>query len=369
MEVFNNKINTHGGNVYKISRQLGVDICDVIDFSANINPLGMPKSAEMAIYSSFDNIKHYPDPEYTNLKISVSKHHNVPMEWVIPCNGAVEALFLFIRALSPKYGLVATPSFIEYRRALESVNSEYIPLYMQEKDSSIFKDFSISTSELENKIKSLLDDKLFILCNPNNPTGTLTSSDDIDDIIKICQKNDVWLLIDEAFMDFASIKGARSVVSKFYEGQKIVSMHSITKFYAVPALRFGYLICPNVDMRDKILKVSSVWGVNIFAQNYTIAALEDIEYFEQTKNWFLSQSTFMNESLSALSGIDVYESWANYLFVKSHHKFDIREKLLEKNLIIRDCSNFDGLTREYYRIAIRSYDENNKLVEALKKIL
>ncbi len=362
MQAKNNQMDTHGGNVYRISKELGVDISQLIDFSANINPLGVCEKGKMAIYDAFDNIIHYPDPNYYNLRASIAAYHNVPIEWIMPSNGAVEGLFNFIRAILPNKSFVAAPTFVEYKRAIDASCSQYIPLYRE-------NDFSISLDKLKTRLESATSKDLFVFCNPNNPTGTLTAGDDVVNIIKLCENKGMYLLIDEAFMDFASIKGAKSVVGTFYEGQKIASMHSITKFFAVPGLRIGYIICPNKKIRDMMKRVSSVWGVNYFADRFVQVALNDDEYIRATTQWFINESQYAFDSLEAINGIIPYESWANYIFFKCDVPSDIRDKLLQKNLMIRDCKNFDGLTGGYYRIAIKSHWENTLLYNELRRVI
>ncbi len=368
MDCNNYVSDTHGGNVYKISREHGIDICDIIDFSANINPMGIPKVGKDAIIQAFDNMMHYPDPEYTELKKSIAEYHHVPSDWIIPSNGAIEALFMFMRALKPRKAFVAAPTFVEYRRAVEAVGAKYKPFYRE-------KNFSINVDKFSDMIKYELsslkseNNNVFIVCNPNNPTGTLTGDDDIKQIIKICNSYHMWTLIDEAFMDFAMIRGAKSIVSDFYEGQKIASMHSVTKFFAVPALRIGYIICPNDTMRDMMKRVSAVWSVNHFAEKFVPAVLNDKEYFHKTERWFFKESEFLYQALATLPAIKVYESFANYIFFKYDGDRDIVSELLKQNIAIRDCQNFDGLSRGYYRVAIKAHYDNVRLYKAIKSVL
>lgn len=349
--------DTHGGNIYKISRELGLEPEKILDFSANINPLGMPLKGQLALEQAIHRLGHYPDPEYFELRKTISIRHGVPAEWIVPTNGAIEGLFLVVRALMPQKALVCVPSFSEYKRAVESAGGEYVPLYRNPPE------YEVCEREIEKGLSKGGD--LLILCNPNNPTGTLTPAETVRNIFNMCQKKESWLIVDEAFMDFAQCLGAKSIVDSFEAGQPVISLHSITKFYAVPGLRAGYIICPHEGLRKKIKEEVAPWQVNEMAAEFVKAVFLDEQYKMQTKKWFCGQREKMYNALKNTQKIKPLKSWANYIFFRSEYGIDVRDFLLEKNIVIRDCNFFDGLSFGDYRVAIRSEKENEILQKAL----
>ena len=354
-------IKEHGGNVYKVSRETGLDISDIIDFSANINPLGVPESGKQALVESIEGLVNYPDPDYVEFCKAVGAHHDVDYRRVIPGNGAIDSLYSAVAAVEPKKVLVSVPSFVEYERAVNKVGAEYIPSYRDEEDKYIF-----NTEKFIEDITHDID--LAIICNPNNPTGDLVAKDDIVKILEKCRKCGSHLLLDEAFMEFAELLDAESSVDLIGCYPELIISRSLTKFYAVPGLRSGYLIVGNGVIRDRIKNASEPWKLNHFADVFSRTVLLDEEYIKATKEWLTQENQKLFIELSKIEWLEVNESYANYIFFKCKKDIDLKNELMKSGIMIRSCTNFDGMGSNRYRVAVKDEKSNNKLLESLRVV-
>lgn len=351
----------HGGNVYKISRETGMDITDIIDFSANINPLGIPESGKDAIINGISGLVNYPDPEYIEFRKAVGKHHDIDYRRIVPGNGAIDSLFAAVAAVRPNKVLVSVPSFVEYEKAVEKAGAEYIPSYRLEENG-----YGFNTGRFIDDISEEID--LAVLCNPNNPTGDLVSFDDIVLILEKCRKTKTYLLLDEAFMEFAEHFGARSAVELIPSYPELIVSRSLTKYFAVPGLRAGYLVVGSGEVRDRLLDTAEPWKLNYLADKFCQQVLVDKVYSLQTENWILAENEKLYIALNEIEHLSASRSYANYIFLKYIGEANLKEALLGKGIMIRSCDNYDGIGQSYYRVAVKDSDSNKKLIDALTEI-
>ncbi len=353
-------MDLHGGNIYKIK---GGE--KMLDYSANINPLGVPTSLKNLISNNIDKLVNYPDPKYTDLKKSIAKYTNVDADNILVGNGAVELIFLIIKSIKAKKALIVAPTFVEYKRALELINSN-IDYISYEKNNSIF------VTPVE-KIKKEINDKdydLIIICNPNNPTGHLSALEEISKINKVAKKNKCKLLIDEAFIDF--LPSGEEISSKNLKDENIFITRAFTKFYAIPGLRLGYAFIFDKEIIEKIEKEREPWTINTFASIGGKVLLEDTKYQQDTFKWLREEKSYFYKELSKIEGVEVFKGQVNFILLKIKDKrFTsslLRERLIQKEIIIRDCQNFEFLDDSYIRLAIKNRKSNEVVVEALKNI-
>ncbi len=352
-------IKEHGGNVYKVSRETGIPVEDIIDFSANINPLGVPKTGRVAIENAIDGLINYPDPEYVEFRKAVAQHHGVDYELIVPGNGAIDSLFTAVAATNPKSVLVSVPSFVEYEKAVEKIGAKYVAAYRNEENAYVF-----NVDDFISQINEEID--LVVLCNPNNPSGDLVAVQDIERILQTCRKFKAFFLLDEAFMEFAELLGGQSSIPLLKKYPELIVSRSLTKFFAVPGLRSGYLIVGDQAVRDHIRNISEPWKLNHFADMFSRAVVTDSEYLENTKEWLLSENSKLLDRLSEIDWIKVNKSYANYLFFKCLKDIDLKSELIKHGIMIRSCHNYDGIQSGYYRVAVKDAASNEKLIEALK---
>ncbi len=348
----------HGGNAKEISRKNKLEYDKIIDFSANINPLGMADSIRKEIVENLNKIEKYPDITYFELKAAISKFENICAENIILGNGAAEVLFNVVRGIKPKNALVLAPTFSEYEEAIRAVNGEIIYYKLIEKN-----DFHIQEDILDY-INSKLD--LIFICNPNNPTGVITSKDLLIKILFKAKQNNVIVIIDESFLDF--IEEDLSMVSYINEYYNLVIIKSLTKFFALPGLRIGYGLCRSAILQEELQKITPAWNINVLAEVAVKAGLNDKKYISKSRKCLISEREYLYRELKQISELKVYEPSVNFILFKTLAKIDLKDELLKKNILIRSCSNYNGLSDSYYRIAVRNHEENSILIKNLKKI-
>lgn len=342
--------HVHGGDIYRYQ--------NTIDFSANCNPLGTPEGVREAVRASADRLANYPQVGYAPLREAIGAYEQVDPEMVICGNGAAELIFSLCRARMPRRALVPAPTFAEYEQALESVGCtvEHYPL-AEEKGFVLEEDF----------LEALKDgtDILF-LCNPNNPTGVLTDRDFLRKVLAACRERGIFLVVDECFLDFVPEPEAYTLKSFLADCPGLFLLKAFTKRYAMAGVRLGYGLCAGRELLERMTAVNQPWNLSVIAQEAGLAALRETAYVEEGRRLVFAEKARLRPALEEL-GLKVYASEANYLFFRGPE--DLWEACLEQGILIRDCSNYPGLSKGYFRIAVRTGQENEKLVQALQNIM
>ncbi|MEM2440199.1 MAG: histidinol-phosphate transaminase, partial [Candidatus Bathyarchaeia archaeon] len=261
----------HGGNIWKIAEKHNVEAREILDFSANLNPLGPSKKVMEAIYESLWKIPYYPDPECTQLRKSISHYiGEVEPDNVIVGNGSTELIYLFCEAFIEKgdLALIPTPTFGEYENAVKKVGGKLAYL----KFNGDFKiDVDLLLEKLTPKVKAIF------LCNPNNPTGVLMPKNDALKILERAMEENVLVFVDEAFIEFVDEEKRYSLAGEVKNHQNLFILRSLTKAFGLAGLRVGYGIACK-DLIDVLSKIKMSWNVNCLAQAAEISALEDQEH-------------------------------------------------------------------------------------------
>lgn len=349
-------MDLHGGNIYKFQRE-GKE--NILDYSSNINPLGVPQKFIDIAKESFDKLVNYPDPYYIELREKIAEFNSVNIDNIIIGNGATEILFLYTRALKPKKVLLLAPCFAEYERALKSISAEIEYFELKESDNFYPKIINLK-KEIENNNYDLL-----LFCNPNNPTGQFIKLEDIKEIIKICENKNTKIFVDEAFIEF--VESWKEKTFSLLKNKNIFIMRAFTKFFAIPGLRLGY----GIGFDEKILKEmwaeKEPWTVNTFANLAGLTMLDDKEYIEKSEKWILEEKKFMYKKLSEFQYIKAYKTECNFILIKLTNisSENLRAKMIEKNVLIRDASNFKFLDNSFVRLAIKDRSSNLKMLGIL----
>jgi len=340
----------HGGDIYSVKVKY--------DFSVNVNPLGIPKKAKKAGKKALKNVAHYPDQNCSALRKSLSEKLGVSEDSICFGNGASELISAFVRAGRAKTALLLAPSFSGYKAALESSEVQIEYYFLDEKNG-----FSFSEHDAENLKSRILSRKygILIMTTPNNPNGKLIPPNCIEEIALACEKSGTRLLIDECFMalsgrDFSFIKK----IGKF---RNSAVLRAFTKTFALPGVRLGYLVSQNETV-EKVQRELPEWNVSNIAQETGLACLSEEKYLLRALRIIGKEKKFLSEKLEDF-GFTVFDSDVNFILFKSDKIFDLKERLLEKKILIRDCSDYKGLKKGFYRIAVKSRCENRKLVSAL----
>lgn len=338
--------NEHGGDIFE--REI------VYDFSANLNPLGMPESVKNALQKSISEWEKYPDPFCRSLVKKLSERENFPPENIVCGNGAADLIFRIVQTVKPKRSVVCAPSFSEYSKALTQNGSEISAYFLSEKNGFA----------LDEKILEMLDEsvQMLILCTPNNPTGRTIDGELLRRICERCKANDIVFLCDECFIDFTE----NSAHAEQFINPNVVVLKAFTKIYAMAGLRLGYALFGDDVLAEKVRKNGQFWSVSAPAQTAGEAALDEKYYLEKTLELVKKERGFLTENLRNF-GFKVYPSEAN--FILFYTKLPLDEMLLSEKILIRNCANFDGLEQGYFRIAVRSHEENSALVSAIERCL
>lgn len=348
----------HGGNIYRLRRE---GKGEILDYSSNINPFGIPKSFKELVISEFDNLEKYPDIEYIELREELGKYNGVGFKNIIVGNGATEILFLYAKSVKAKKVVIVSPTFAEYERAFKNTEC-LIEHYLLEES----KEFKFDMDEfLEKNYQA----DVVVLCNPNNPTGKFISLEDIKKLNENLKKKGTKLLIDEAFIEF--VEGWQEKTAINLKDENIFVVRALTKFFAVPGIRFGYGVGWNSEFMEKIWNFKEPWSVNTFAELSGKTMIKDSEYIKMSENWIKNEKKWFFERLSTLKNIKVYKTETNFILLKLRNieAKRLRELLIEKGILIRDASNFKGLDSSYIRLAIKNRENNFFVFEKLKELV
>ena len=379
----------HGGNIYKVFREKNIK--EILDYSSNINPYGIPESLKKRITENLEVLERYPDPDYVELRQKLANLNKVNLSDIILGNGATEIIFLFMKVINPKKILIVSPTFGEYERAVKAtgisvdtvdlscsngnnknVENKKIEIeYFELKESD---DFKLNIENLKNELENKYD--LLIICNPNNPTGKFLKLAQTEEILKECNKYNTKLFIDEAFIEFLEDGMKESIINTERNKKNLFVTRAFTKFFAIPGLRLGYGMYFDKELEKKISEKKEPWSVNNFAEMAGLTVLDDAEYIEKTLKWIAEEKIYMYEKLNKISGMKVYETEVNFITGKIDEKLFseglnvkiLREKILEQGILIRDASNFNFLDERFFRLAIKDRASNERVIEAMKEI-
>lgn len=342
----------HGGNIYGIAEQLGIPEGAVIDFSASVNPLGVPSAVRTKIKNGIGALVHYPDPAAERLTEEISTHYGLPAGRVLCANGSTELIFLIPRALKPKRVLAVHPTFSEYERASGLSGARVRHFRLRKKN-----DFEIDPDELVCRLKE--SDMAFI-CNPGNPTGKTIEKSAMLEIAESAARHKCVLVVDEAFMDFCPENSVLNADNPY-----LIVLRSLTKFFALPGLRIGFGVFPK-RLISIIEKYREPWSVNSLAQTAGIAALNDGAYRKRTLMFMRKEKGFMEGQFERL-GIKYYRSDANYYLLDINEADKIARGLFAKGIVVRECSDFRGLGKRHIRVAVKRRKENTMLIRGLEE--
>lgn len=338
-------MSEHGGYIY------GKKV--LYDFSANLNPLGMPQRVKNAAVLAIQDCEAYPDPFCTRLREQISAHTGLSAEQIVCGNGAADLIFRIISAAAPKRALIAAPTFSEYEKALRAQHCQITSFPLSPQKNFAFDDTILSA------IRNM---DMVILCTPNNPNGALIPPELIREICQRCEEQNTIFLCDECFLDF--VRDGRRFSAYNTRNSQVVILKAFTKTYAMPGLRLGYALFGNKDFARLVQQTGQYWSVSVPAQAAGIAALSETDYLEKTIKLIETQRHFLRNELQAL-GFHVFPSAANFLLLHSYHPLD--RLLRNDGILIRSCANYNGLDTGYFRIAVRSHSENTALLSALRR--
>lgn len=355
----------HGGEVWEVMGKATFGREDILDFSSNINPLGPSQKAIDAIKDSFGLISFYPDPDSTALRDAIARSFKgISRRNVVVGNGSTELIYLFADVFMNKgdVALIPAPTFGEYEKAARKAGA-------RPKHIKLSSSFQVEAASFMHEMRGV---KVVFLCNPNNPTGILMSRTDLTEIIEKALAENTLVFLDEDFIEFVDEKKRFSLVNEIERYPNLFVLRSFTKFFGLTGLRVGYGVAS-----EEIIKILSrtkaPWNVNCLAQVAAVATLDDEDHSNRTSMLIKDERKFLARGLGEISVFKVYPADTNFFFIDVRQSgftaTQLKREMLKCGVLIRDCTSFTGIDEYYIRVAVKTRRENEKLLEAFKKVL
>jgi threonine-phosphate decarboxylase len=360
-----NNINFHGSDLEKIETAYGIKKEDIINYSSNINPLGISSKLKETLAQHVDAVTTYPDRNYKALRESIAQYTGSSPSDIVVGNGATELISLFLKITVPKNAVILGPAYSEYEREITLSGGAFSYFLLKEDD-----EFQLQIQALEKMLTPQVD--LLVMCNPNNPTSTAISSKVIEQILKMCSVLHILVVIDETYVEFTDPKHCISAIPLIKQFKNLIILRGISKFFAAPGLRLGYAITSNPELIQKVHYMQNPWSVNTLADLGGTVMFSDSDFIKKTRDFIALERTRLIREFSALNGIKVFQPMANFVLLKILDERitskDVFNICIRQGLMIRDCSSFESLGDRFIRVCFLTVQENNKLLRALQEI-
>jgi threonine-phosphate decarboxylase len=331
---------------------------DILDFSSNISPIGIPSIVRKTIKNQIDVVQIYPDSDSIQLRKNLQHYTKTSYSQIVVGNGATEIIYDFCRSfLSNKTPvLIPIPTFGEYESAAKLCGAKIL----------FFKTMNLEKN-IDDFISKIPNNGCIFICNPNNPTGNLLSKKTLQKIIIHANKQKTLVFVDECFIELVPDHD-ESIIHLVTKYSNLFILRSLTKSFALAGLRIGYGISSK-QMISVLNKIKIPWNVSGLAQQAASAALSDKFYLDKVKKLIKKESFYLINCISKLKNFQCIDTSTNFILIKTKIKSNIlQKKLLEKKILIRDCKTIRGLDNNYIRIAVKTRKENQKLIEALERL-
>lgn len=354
-EIVSSERAVHGGEALQYFRS------GFIDFSSNVNPLGTPKKALAAVKRELWKCAHYPG-DGRELRKAASLHFGVAPENVLLGSGSTELIKVFCEGFlrGEDKVLIPAPTYSDYEAfaKLQGTKAEHIFL---KKHNNFAAEKGVIINRIDQKTKALF------LCNPNNPTGQTITDNDLEEIISEARNCNAIVFLDEAYIDFSEQRTLCERVERF---ENLFVLRSLTKFFALPGLRIGCGVANEKTVRY-LERLLPTWNINSLAQAAARAALRDESYIKKSKAFVKREKEFLYKSLKEIPNLKVYPSETNFFLIEllTLTARELKKKLLQKRILIRDCSSFAGLGEKFIRVCVRKRKENLKLIGELRRLV
>lgn len=368
----NTKPQFHGSDLEAVEAYYHIPKEQIVSFGANVNPLGLSSYVKKQLAANLDVLSSYPDRNYTELKTAISQYLGThgscdaktpSPEHIIVGNGSTELISLLIQTRRPKKALLLGPTYSEYSRELTLTESTLSYYNLKEE-----LDFHLDIPDFCRTIREN-DYDLVIICNPNNPTSSALSKEEIRTILETCRSAGSFLMIDETYVEFAPDISEITAMQLVPDYPELMVLRGVSKFFAAPGLRLGYGATSNHDFLSSLIQMQNPWSLSSIGALAGRLMLTDESYISRTRSLILSERARMLETLAGNSHLKTYPAYANFILVRlltpgltSQEAFD---HLIRQGLMIRDCSTFEQLKGEYIRFCIMSPQDNIRLLNEL----
>lgn len=352
----------HGSDLEEIEKVFGIKKENIASFAANVNPLGSSKKFLDHVDKHLTALHAYPDRDYQVLRSGISRYARVPTDYILVGSGATELISGVINSVNPGTVLMIEPTYSEYARKLSQKNIKVSSYSLDQK-----QDFRVDMEDFLSLLKEGYD--LVMICNPNNPTGTALTA---EELAQICHATKGTVLVDETYVEFCENMDLISAAGIAKYHPNLCVLRGTSKFFSTPGLRLGYLICSGQALRDKIREGIDPWSVNSIAAVSGACMFEDGEFIKDTKDFVLQERRRLMEELKALP-VHLYPTLSNFILIRIEKEgiksSDVFEHCIKQGLMIRDCESFKGLSNNHIRVCLNTKENNDRLIAALKEIL
>lgn len=363
--------NFHGSDIEKVAAYYKIDKESIHNYSGNVNPMGLSSNLEKKLIQNIHLVTSYPDPDYAGLKDSIAKYVKSSKEYVLLGNGTTELIAHYIDYVKPKVGLVIGPTYSEYEKKMTTLNTEvrYYPL-------EEINNFEIDVNKL---IDALWDENLgkkadlLVLCNPNNPTATLSDYKQLYPVFDLCKSLGIHILIDETYMDFVEDWESISAINLVKTYSNLIVLRGFSKFFAAPGLRLGYGITSDINCHRFISKQRHHWAINSLAAFAGEQLMRDEDFINASSKYINTERIRVTNRLNKLPSVKVYPTASNFFFIKLvdsvHTAKDMFEYLIKKGMMIRNTTSFPFIHGEFIRFCLLTQEENDALIDAMNDYL
>lgn len=356
----------HGSDLEKIEATFGIKKEEIINFAANVNPLGFSKKAAAALADDLDVISRYPDPAYTQLKASIHSYTGANTENIILGNGVTDLLTVFINKLNPTHATIIGPTYSEYEKDLKRLGASISYINALEENDFILDADTIIEQTSQNT-------ELVILCNPNNPTsGALHKSELIKLAKAYCEQN-IYIIIDETYVEFSEESDDLTAADLTNSFSNLIVLRGTSKFFAAPGLRLGYALSGNMDLISSIKASQDPWNINSVAEKVGTTMFTDTEYIHLVRTTMEAEKQYICKELSHIEGMKIYPVNGNIVLAKlpngSLTSDELFEILIRQKMMIRSCTSFAPLGNQFIRICFMNHEDNVALIHAIKEAL
>lgn len=355
----------HGSDLETIARKYHIDQNSIIPYASNVNPLGISSLAKEALLKNIDAITSYPDRNYTALCSSIAKYCCAEPWQLVLGNGTSELIRLAIETIAPKKTMVIEPAYSEYGNAARLAGSD-VEVYMLKN----LDDFELDVDMFVKTLNESMD--MLVICNPNNPTGKAVTRSQMDTILQYCQQYNICVMVDETYVEFVRDIDLISSVSLTKKYDNLIVLRGVSKFFAAPGLRLGYAVSSNRNFLDATAGSRIPWNINSYASVARVM-FEDEHYINLTRSLIQTERNLIFSALSSRKTIKVFKPEANFILIKllkeEQTAADVFDYCIKRGLMIRDCTDYDGLGDKYIRFCFLKPEQNDNVVNTILEIV
>jgi len=349
----------HGGNIYDLAQQLGCHPSEIVDMSSNMNPLGPPPDLVAFLKKNINTMATLPEVDANRTVNAFAGRYHIDPERVIAGNGTTQFIYSIPRVLETKKVLIFGPTYADYADACDMHHIPY--------DYSISDESMAFEHDIEAAAQQIQGYDTVFICNPNNPTGNIIPGADLEQLCK--SHADANFVIDESYLTFVDGSNKQSMIRSMLPN--VMVLNSLSKFFTIPGLRIGFLISSPVIIK-KFKTYLLPWSVNSLAQmavQYLMKQTAEVQTFiENTVTFIAQERDILFETFKDSSFIKLFPSTTSFILARLYGNLTadgLGSHLAQDRILIRNCSNFRGLSDRFVRFSLKTSEINRMFAKKL----